>query len=257
MIDAKAIVSQNADIATDVSIGPFSVVEEGVTIGSGTWIGSHVVVRRNTKIGRNNKFYQFSSVGEDPQYAGYRNEETFLEIGNNNVVREYCTLNRGSPVGTGLTKIGDENLIMAYAHVAHDSVLGNHIVFANGASLAGHVQIGDYAILGGFTLVHQFCRIGAYAMTGIGSICLQDIPPYILAAGNTASPKGLNLRGLRRNGYKDQVIEELKRAYRIIYKQGRILRDILSELDGLGETNREIALLSEFIRTSTRGIIRN
>ena len=257
MIDAKAIVSQHAKIATDVSIGPFSVVEEGVTIGSGTWIGPHVVVRRNTKIGMNNKFYQFSSVGEDPQYAGYRNEETFLEIGNNNVVREYCTLNRGSPVATGLTKIGDETLIMAYAHVAHDSVLGNHIVFANVASLAGHGQIGDYAILGGFTLVHQFCRIGAYAMTGIGSICLQDIPPYILATGNTASPKGLNLRGLRRNGYKDQVIEGLKRAYRIIYKQQRSLIDILSELDRLGETNPEVALLSEFIKTSERGIIRN
>ena len=146
---------------------------------------------------------------------------------------------------------------MAYAHIAHDSLLGNHIVFANGASLAGHVQIGDYAILGGFTLVHQFCRIGAYAMTGIGSICLQDIPPYILAAGNTASPKGLNLRGLRRNGYKDQVIEELKRAYRIIYRQRRNLIDMLSELDRLGETNTEVALLSEFIKTSKRGIIRN
>ena len=257
MIDAKALVSSNANIAADVSVGPFSVIEEGVTIGSGTWIGPHVVIRRNTKIGRNNKFYQFSSVGEDPQYADYQSEETFLEIGNNNVVREYCTLNRGSPVGTGVTKIGDENLIMAYAHIAHDSLLGNHIVFANGASLAGHVEIGDHAILGGFTLVHQFCRIGAYAMTGIGSICLQDIPPFILAAGNTASPKGLNVRGLRRNGFNDQVIEGLKRAYRIIYKQGRSLVDILSELDRLGASSTEIGSVSEFIRTSKRGIIRN
>ena len=256
MIDARAIVSSSAHIDTDVTIGPFSIIEDGVIIGTGTWIGPHVVIRRNTKIGTSNKIYQFASVGEDPQYAGYNNEETFLEIGNNNVVREYCTLNRGSPAGTGLTQVGDKNLIMAYAHIAHDSILGDNIVFANGASLAGHVEIGDHAILGGFTLVHQFCRIGEYSMTGIGSICLQDIPPYVLAAGNTASPRGLNIRGLRRHNFNSETIQGLKKAYRAIYQKQRPVADILSDLDRLGGSLKEAASLAAFIRKSGRGIIR-
>jgi UDP-N-acetylglucosamine acyltransferase len=256
VIDARAIISSDAHIDTAVTIGPFSIIEEGVIIGAGTWIGPHVVIRRNTKIGTSNKIYQFASVGEDPQYAGYNNEETFLEIGNNNIVREHCTLNRGSPAGTGLTQIGHKNLIMAYAHIAHDSVLGDNIVFANGASLAGHVQIGNHAILGGFTLVHQFCRIGEYSMTGIGSICLQDIPPYVLAAGNPASPRGLNIRGLRRHNFNSDTIQQLKKAYRTIYQKQRPIGDILSDLDHLGRSLKEAASLAAFIRESDRGIIR-
>ena len=257
MIDDRAIVDERASIGTGVTIGPFTIIEEGVTIGTDTWIGPHVVIRRNTELGTRNKVYQFSSLGEDPQYVGYKNEETYLKIGNNNVVREYCTLNRGSPAGTGTTRIGNNNLIMAYAHIAHDSILGNNVVFANGASLAGHVEIGDYAILGGFTLVHQFCRVGAHSMTGIGSVCLKDIPPYILASGNTAVPHGLNIRGLRRRGFNGQVIKDLQEAYRIIYRRQLTREEILLQLNRMGESIEEVKDLANFIHNSNRGIIRN
>ncbi|MBL10656.1 MAG: acyl-[acyl-carrier-protein]--UDP-N-acetylglucosamine O-acyltransferase [Acidiferrobacteraceae bacterium] len=256
MIDARAIVGQSAEIEPGVTIGAFTVVEDGVSIGANTWIGPHVVIRRNTTIGKRNKIYQFSSIGEDPQYSGYQGEETFLEIGDDNIVREYCTLNRGSPAGSGVTKVGNGNLIMAYVHIAHDSTLGNNVVFANGASLAGHVEINDYAILGGFTLVHQFCRVGAYSMTGIGTVCVKDVPPYVLAVGNVASPKGLNVRGLRRHGFEDSVIVGLKKAYRVIYRHQLSLTEIIIELDRLAESYDEIKKLVKFIRTSQRGIIR-
>ena len=256
MIDDRALVDSGAQIGNDVTIGPFTIIESDVAIGPGTWIGPHVVIRRNTTIGAGNKIYQFSSVGEDPQYAGYQNEETYLEIGDRNVVREYCTLNRGSPAGSGTTRIGNDNLIMAYAHIAHDSLLGDHVVFANGASLAGHVEIGDYAILGGFTLVHQFCRIGGHSMTGIGAVCLQDVPPYILAVGNTASPCGLNIRGLRRHGFSEPVIQALRGAYRLLYRQELSLDRALGELDRIAGSVEEVAALANFVRGSARGIIR-
>jgi len=256
VIDERALVDSGAHIGSDVTIGPFSIIESDVVIGPGTWIGPNVVIRRNTTIGTRNKIYQFSSVGEDPQYAGYQNEETYLEIGDRNVVREYCTLNRGSPAGSGTTRVGNHNLIMAYAHIAHDSLLGDHVVFANGASLAGHVEIGDYAILGGFTLIHQFCRIGAHSMTGIGAVCLQDVPPYILAAGNTASPCGLNIRGLRRRGFSEPVIQSLRGAYRCLYREELSLERALCELDRIAESVQEVAALADFVRGSDRGIIR-
>ena len=256
MIDGRALVDSAAKIGNDVTIGPFTIVESGVAIGPGTWIGPNVVIRRNTTIGAANKIYQFSSVGEDPQYAGYQNEETYLEIGDRNVVREYCTLNRGSPAGSGTTRIGNDNLIMAYAHIAHDSLLGDHVVFANGSSLAGHVEIGDYAILGGYTMVHQFCRIGTHSMTGIGAVCLQDVPPYILAAGNTASPCGLNIRGLRRRDCSVSVIRALREAYRCLYRQELSLDRALAELDRIAGTVEEVATLANFVRSSGRGIIR-
>jgi UDP-N-acetylglucosamine acyltransferase len=256
VIDDRALVDSEAEIGSDVTIGPFSIVESGVAIGAGTWIGPNVVIRRNTTLGVGNKIYQFSSVGEDPQYAGYRDEETYLEIGDGNVIREYCTLNRGSPAGCGTTRIGNNNLIMAYAHIAHDSLLGDHVVFANGASLAGHVEIGDHAILGGFTLIHQFCRIGAHSMTGIGAVCLQDVPPYILATGNTASPCGLNIRGLRRRGFNETTIQALRKAYRCLYRGELSLDRALAELDHIGYSVEEVAALAEFVRGSSRGIIR-
>jgi UDP-N-acetylglucosamine acyltransferase len=256
VIDDRSLVDPGATIGKDVSIGPFTIVESDVVIGSGTSIGPNVVIRSNTTIGVDNKIYQFSSVGEDPQYAGYQNEKTYLEIGDRNVVREYCTLNRGSPVGSGTTRIGNDSLIMAYAHIAHDSILGDHVVFANGASLAGHVEIGDYAILGGFTLVHQHCRIGAYSMTGIGSVCLQDVPPFVLAAGNTASPCGLNIRGLRRHGFSESVIQALRGAYRSLYRQELNLDQALAQLDRIAGSVEEIAALVDFVRGSRRGIIR-
>ena len=256
MIDDRALVDSSALIANDVTVGPFTIIESGVDIGPGTWIGPNVVIRRNTTIGARNKIYQFSSVGEDPQYAGYRNEETYLQIGDRNVVREHCTLNRGSPAGSGTTRIGNDNLIMAYAHIAHDSLLGDHVVIANGASLAGHVEIGDYAILGGFTLVHQFCRIGAHSMKSIGAVCLQDVPPYIWATGNTASPCGLNIRGLRRRGFSEPVIQALRGAYRSIYRQGLSLDQALGELERTAGSVKEVTALVKFARGSHRGIIR-
>jgi UDP-N-acetylglucosamine acyltransferase len=256
VIDHRALVDGGAQIGINVTIGPFTIIESGVSVGPGTWIGPHVVIRRNTTIGAFNKIYQFSSIGEDPQYAEYQNEETYLTIGDRNVVREYCTLNRGSPAGTGTTRIGDDNLIMAYAHIAHDSVLGDHVVFSNGASLAGHVEIGDYAILGGFSLIHQYCRIGAHSMTGIGAVCLQDVPPYILAAGNTASPCGLNIRGLRRRGFDESVIQALRKAYRYLYRQQLSLDDALEELDRISGSVKEVGAFARFVRSSDRGIIR-
>ena len=256
MIDDRALVDSGAKIGKDVAIGPFTIVESGVVIGPRTWIGPNVVIRRNTTIGAGNKIYQFSSVGEDPQYAGYRNEETYLQIGDRNVVREHCTLNRGSPAGSGTTRIGNDNLIMAYAHIAHDSLLGDHVVIANGASLAGHVEIGDYAILGGFTLVHQFCRIGAHSMKSIGAVCLQDVPPYIFAAGNTASPCGLNIRGLRRRGFSEPIVQALREAYRSLYRKGLGMDGALVELERLAGSVEEVATLIKFVRGSHRGIIR-
>jgi len=256
VIDERALVGQNVKIRPGVTIGAFSIIEDGVAIDEGTWIGSHVVVRRNTSIGKNNKIYQFSSIGEDPQYAGYKNEETYLSIGNSNIIREFCTLHRGSPAGSGITHIGDNNLIMAYAHIAHDSTLGNNIVFANGASLAGHVVIGDHAILGGFTLVHQFCRIGTHAMTGIGAICLKDVPPYVLASGNTAIPHGLNVRGLRRSKFSQESISGLQEAYRILYRRNLTRSQALSKLQPLADSNIEVAVFLEFVSGTSRGIIR-
>tara|TARA_B100000029_G_scaffold489114_1_gene546520 strand:+ start:112 stop:882 length:771 start_codon:yes stop_codon:yes gene_type:complete len=256
VIDERALVGQNVTIDPSVSIGPFSIIEDSVSIDEGTWIGPHVVIRRNTRIGKNNRIYQFSSVGEDPQYAGYEGEETFLSIGDSNLIREFCTLHRGSPAGSGTTYIGNNNLIMAYAHIAHDSTLGNHIVFANGASLAGHVEIGNHAILGGFTLVHQFCRIGAHAMTGIGTICLKDIPPYILAAGNTAQPHGLNIRGLRRSGFSQDAISALQEAYRICYRRNLTLTQAITRLQVLADSSSEVKAFLEFLNQTKRGIIR-
>ncbi|MEK9785787.1 MAG: acyl-ACP--UDP-N-acetylglucosamine O-acyltransferase [Gammaproteobacteria bacterium] len=264
MIDPSALVHPEATIQSDVSIGPFSIVEADVVIGSGTKIDSHVVVRSGTHIGRDNHIYSFASIGDDPQFAGYNGEKTTLHIGDNNIVREYVTLNRGStsPRGSGVTRIGSHNFIMAYSHVAHDSTLGDHIIFANGASLAGHVEVGDYAILGGFSLVHQFCRVGAHALTGIGTVCLKDVPPYTIVAGNPAKTFGLNVRGLRRRHFDEHTIMALKRTYR------RAFRNIgeggydgkNDQSDDVGrdkiENNLHCEALLQFIQTSERGVIR-
>ena len=237
-------------------VGPFTIIESDVEIGSGTTIDSHVVIRSNTRIGRNNRIFQFCSVGEDPQFAGYSGETTWLEIGDGNTIREYCTLNRGSHAGLGATRVGNDNFLMAYVHVAHDCTLGDHTIFANCASLAGHVEIGDHAILGGFTLVHQFCRVGKHSITGIGSVCLKDIPPFVVAAGNTAAPYGINVKGLRRRGFSDDTITALRRAYRLLYRSGLDLKTAIGQLDDNGASVEEVGYLTEFLRSSRRGIIR-
>jgi UDP-N-acetylglucosamine acyltransferase len=255
-IDPRAVVADGAELAGNVEVGPFSIIEDGVKIGPNTRIGPHVVIRQNTHIGADNRIYQFCSIGEDPQYAGYDEEPTFLKIGDRNVIREYCTLNRGTPVGGGVTRIGSDNFLMAYVHIAHDCTLGNHAIFANCASLAGHVEVGDYAIMGGFTLVHQYCRVGAHSITGIGAVCLKDVPPFIVAAGNTASPFGINVKGLRRRGFSDENVQSIKSAYKLIYRSGLDIQSVVTRLEERLEECVEIQSFIDFLSTSKRGIIR-
>ena len=256
MIDSKAIVDQGAELGTGVQVGPFSIIEDGVIIGDNTRVDSHTVIRRNTKIGKDNHIFSFCSIGEEPQISDYKNEDTQLEIGDRNKVREYCTLNRGSPLGSGCTRIGNDNFLMAYVHVAHDCWLGDNVTLANAASLAGHVHVDDYVILGGFSLVHQFCRIGTHAFTGIGTVCLKDIPPFVMAAGHTAEPYGINVRGLRRRHFGAQTITALQRAYRHLYRSGLDLADALDALRREAKDSPEVGAFADFVQTSTRGIVR-
>ena len=256
MIDDRAAIHPDARIGSDVSIGPFTIVESGVTIGSGTRVGSHVVIRKGTRLGQDNRIYSFASIGEDPQFAGYSGENTVLEVGDHNVIREYVTLNRGSPAGTGVTQIGNHNFLMAYCHIAHDSILGDHIVFANGASLAGHVVVGDYAILGGFTLVHQFCKVGAHCLTGIGTVALKDIAPYVIVAGNPAKSYGVNVRGLRRRGFSEDQIGELKKTYKEIFRNAAQANTDSISCNEASPDGSPSAQLLTFAGESRRGLIR-
>ncbi|MDA8364957.1 MAG: acyl-ACP--UDP-N-acetylglucosamine O-acyltransferase [Gammaproteobacteria bacterium] len=256
MIHQQAIIDPSARLGENVHVGPFSVIGPEVEIGDGTWIGPHVVINGPTRIGKQNRIYQFSSLGEVPQDLKYAGESTRLEVGDRNTVREYCTFSRGTAGGGGTTRIGDDNLFMAYVHVAHDCQVGNKTVFANCATLAGHVSVGDYAILGGFTGIHQFCRVGAHCMTGIATITFKDVPPFLLASGNTARPYGLNLRGLKRRGFSETAIDSLRRAYKIIYRSGLKLDEALERLDSLAQEHEEVRYLADFIRQSDRGIIR-
>ena len=256
MIDPRAVVDPNAKLANDVAVEAFSIIGADVEIGEGTWIGPHVVVRGHTRIGQRNKIFQFCSVGDRPQHVGYKGEPTRLEIGDDNTVREYCTLNRGTVEGGGVTRIGNNNFLMAYVHIAHDCIVGDRTIFANCASLAGHVMVQDNAMLGGFTLVHQYCRIGAHSITGIGSVCLKDVPPFIVAAGNTATPHGINVKGLRRREFTDDIVVALRRAYRTVYRSQLDLQSAIAVVDATQPAVVEVQLFSEFLKTSQRGIIR-
>ena len=255
MIHPLAIVDPGAKIGKDVQIGAFSIIGAGVEIGNGTWIGPHVVINGPTRIGSENRIYQFSSLGEAPQHLGYKGEPTWLEIGDRNIIREYCTLNRGSAGGGGVTRLGHDNFIMAYCHLAHDCQVGNRTIFANGTSLAGHVRVEDQVIFGGFTMIHQFCRVGAHAMTGISTVTFKDIPPYLLVAGNTAVPHGLNVRGLKRRNFSEQSIEALRQAYKLVYKSGLRLSEATEQL-AQAATNPEVRHFLDFIKQSERGIVR-
>lgn len=256
MIHATAVVDPGTLIGPDVQIGPYTVIGANVEIGAGTWVGPHVVINGPTRIGRDNRVFQFSSVGEAPQDLKYAGEPTRLEIGDRNTIRECCTLHRGTPGGGAVTRIGDDNLLMAYVHVAHDCQIGSKTVFANNSSLAGHVHVGDYAILGGFTLVHQFCHVGAHCMTGINTVTFKDIPPFLMVAGNTAQPYGLNVRGLKRRGFSEEAIAALREAYQIVYRAGHTLEQALLQLAPIAARVPEVAAFAEFIRASGRGIIR-
>ena len=257
MIDPTAIVHPDASIDSDVAIGPYSVITKDVSIGSGTVIGSHSVINGPTKIGSNNKIFHFCSIGEDPQDKKYNEDSnSYLEIGSGNTIREYVSINRGTSDGGGTTSIGNNNWIMAYVHIAHDCKVGNNSIFANNSTLAGHVSIGDFVILGGFTGVHQFCRVGSYSFSAISSVITKDVPPFLLVSGNTAKPTGLNREGLKRNNFNVKDINELKKAYRIIYRDGRVLSDALKKLLKMSKDSKEVEQMYLFISSSERGIVR-
>ena len=254
MIHPSAIVDPQAQLGSNVSIGPFCVIGAEVEIGDECEIRSHVVIDGATRLGRRNRVFAHCALGGPPQDKKYCGEPTRLEIGDGNTIREFCTLNRGTAQDAGVTRLGNDNWIMAYVHLAHDCQVGNQTIFANNAQLAGHVKVGDWAILGGFTVVHQFVHIGAHSFTAMGTILLQDLPPYVTAAGNTAKPFGINAEGLRRRGFSTVAISAIKRAYRTIYRSGLTLEEALAQLGAAGQP--ELTLLIEFLRASQRGIVR-
>lgn len=256
LIHETAIVSPEAKLADGVKVGAYSIVEEGVSIGADTEIGPHCVVRRNTRLGERNRIYQFCSIGEDPQDKKYAGEETFLEVGDGNTIREYCTLNRGTSQDQGVTRVGDNNWIMAYVHIAHDCVVGDECIFANNVTLAGHVKVADYVIWGGFSGAHQFARVGAHAFIANNAGVSRDVPPYIMAAGQPAAPRGLNLEGLRRRGFDADQVRNIKDAFRILYRSGLRLEEAQEKLDELGAGNSEVEVFADFLRHSERSIVR-
>ncbi|PTB89953.1 acyl-[acyl-carrier-protein]--UDP-N-acetylglucosamine O-acyltransferase [Pseudidiomarina aestuarii] len=254
MIHSTAIIDPKAKLGNNVSVGPYSIIGPDVEIGDDCVIAPHVVIRGPTIIGRNNKIFQFASVGEDCQDKKYAGEPTRLEIGDNNVIRECVTIHRGTVQDQSLTKIGSDNLLMAYVHVAHDCVVGDHVILANNTTLAGHVHVGDWAILGGFTGVHQFCHIGAHAFTAVNSVVVQDIPPYIMAQGHNAVPRTINSEGLKRRGFSAEQVMRIKRAFKILYRQGLTVAEAIEAMQALDAD--EIQPLIDFVQSSQRGIIR-
>lgn len=256
MIDQRAVIDASAELDEGVSVGPFAVIGAGVRIGKGTTVGPHTVIKGLTTIGEDNRIFQFASVGEDPQDMKYAGEETRLEIGDRNVIREFATLNRGTEQDGGVTRIGSDNLFMAYIHVAHDCQIDDHVIMANAASLGGHVWVGDWAILGGFTIAHQFCRIGAHSFCAMGTQTNKDIPPFVTASGQPAKPYGINSEGLRRRSFSQETINQIKRGYKLIYKNKLMLDEAVQELKTQLAECPEIALYIDFLKNSERGIIR-
>lgn len=256
MIHEQAILDPAANIAEDVEIGAFCIIGPDVVIGPATRVAPHTIIRGPTTIGRDNVVFSFSSIGEVPQDMKYSGEATRLEIGDRNTIREYVTLNRGTAGGGGVTRIGSDNLFMAYTHVAHDCLIGDHTIFANAASLAGHVDVGDWAILGGFTCVHQFCRIGAHSFSGLGTVVTRDVPPFVTVAGNHARPYGLNKNGLRRRGFTREAIRALDRAYRLLIKTRAPAAEARAEVEALAHEHPEVRQLLDFVDSGERGIVR-
>lgn len=259
-IHHTAIVDPKASLDETVEIGPYSIIGPNVVIGAGTVIGPHVVIDGHTTIGRDNRFFQFSSIGGQPQDKKYNGEPTRLEIGDRNIVREFCTFNTGTAQDAGVTRLGNDNLLLAYVHLAHDCQVGSNTVFSNNATLAGHVHVGDFAILSGFAAIHQFCRIGAHAFIGMNTSLTQDVPPFVLLAGNPAAAHGINIEGLKRRGFTREQIGALREAYKLIYKSGLSVADAKEALVGLEESRPDaaihIAAMREFLNTSARGIAR-
>jgi len=256
MIDPRAVVSPQAQIAADVQIGPFSVIGADVIIGAGTWIGPHAVINGPTRIGTDNKIFQFASLGDAPQDKKYKGEPTLLEIGDRNVFRESVTVNRGTTHDKGVTRIGNDNLLMAYSHVAHDCHLGDQIVMANCATLGGHVEIGDCVTMGGLSAVHQYSKVGAHSFIAHNAMVTRDVPPYVLAVGRPAVPHSVNSVGLQRRGFTPEQILNIRRAYRLLYRSGLKLKTALEELEKAAATQAEIRPFVEFIKRSERSIVR-
>jgi len=255
-IHPTAIVHPDARLGSGVEIGAYSIIGAQVEIGDGTRIGPHVVIEGHTRLGRENRIFQFASIGAQPQDKKYGGEPTRLEIGDRNQIREFCTFNCGTVQDAGVTRLGNDNWIMAYVHLAHDCQVGNNTIFANNTQLAGHVTVGDWAILGGFTGVHQFVRIGAHSITAVATVLLQDLPPYVTAAGSPAAPHGINSEGLQRRGYSAATIMAIKRAYKTLYRSGLKLAEAQTAIAAAAREDEELALLSNFLATPGRGIIR-
>ena len=255
MIHETAIIDDSASIGDKVTVGPYCIIGPNASIGDDCQIGPHTVIEGRTSIGANTKISPFAAIGGAPQHSGYKGEDTSLEIGENNVIREYCTISRGTAEGGSLTSIGDNNFFMAYVHIAHDCHVGSNTIFANAASLAGHVHVGDYAVMGGFSLVHQHCRVGTHCITGIGAVCLLDVPPYMIVAGNKAETHGINVKGLRRRDFTENDVLVLKRAYKTFYRSDLSMKEGLAKLNSMGD-NPHLLNLIGFLNSTERGVIR-
>ncbi len=255
-IHPTAIIDQDACLAEGVSVGPYSIIGAGVEIGAGTWIGPHVVINGPTRIGADNRIFQFASLGEIPQDKKFHGEDSLLEIGDRNTIREYVTINRGTAEGGGVTRVGNDNWLMAYIHIAHDCEVGNGIIMANAASLAGHVRVEDHAVLGGFTLVHQFCTVGAHAFTAMGSAVAKDVPPFVIVAGNPATPRGINAEGLRRHGFDSGRLQAVRELYRLLYRSGLGLDEARARIEAMQAEHEDAIVMAEFLRRSRRSIVR-
>ena len=259
-IHPTAIIEPGAQLGDNVTIGPYTIVRANVSIGEGTTIGPHCVIEGHTTIGRDNRIFQFASLGAVPQDKKYAGEPTRLEIGDRNTIREFCTFNLGTAQDVGVTRLGDDNWMMAYTHLAHDCQVGNKTIFANNSQIAGHVHVGDWVILGGFTNVHQFVRIGAHAMTGMGTSLLQDVPPFAMISGNPAEARSFNLEGLKRRGFSAERIGAIKQMHKLLYRQGLKLEDARTAIEALAQATPEaaddVAMMSAFLTASTRGIVR-
>ncbi|TAL60600.1 MAG: acyl-ACP--UDP-N-acetylglucosamine O-acyltransferase [Legionella sp.] len=256
MIDERAIIHPSAKLAKGVTVGPGTIIGPDVEIGENTWIGPHVVIEGPTTIGKNNKIFQFASVGDAPQDITYQGEPTRLEIGDNNVIREYCMISRGTLKGRGVTCVGDNNFLMAYSHIGHDCIVGNNIIMVNYAALSGHVTINDYAIIGGYAAIHQFCLVGAYAFIARATYVTKDVLPYVMIAGHATSACGINTVGLRRRGFSSSAIDGLRRAYKIIFRKGLTVQQAVTDLELMQGECPEVIPMIDALNQSTRGIVR-
>lgn len=256
MIHPQACVDGSARVHDDAEIGPYAIVGADVEIGRETRVEGHAVIKGPTSIGEDNHIFQFASIGDDPQDKKYAGEPTKLVIGDRNTIREYCTINRGTVQDQGVTRVGNDNWIMAYAHIAHDCVVGDNTIFANNASVAGHVHVGDWAVLGGFTAVHQFCHIGAHAMASMFTYLTKDVPAYVTVSGRPAEPRGVNSEGLKRRGFSQEQIRNIREAYRAVYRQGLRLEEAITELEERVPTQPELEPFIESLRNSPRGVVR-